>query len=1131
MKTLTLLFIMTLSWPTFAHAQTWDELDQKVSEHYEKGDYKTAIDYAEKAKNQAEKEFSKEHKNYATSLAWLPFLRLEQKVTEYYQKGDYKTAIDYAEKELALAEKEFGKEHPNYATSLNNLAFLNHTMGNYAKAEPLYIEALNIKKKVLGPDHPDYATPLNNLAALYVEMGNYAQAEPLLTEALNITKKTLGTAHPDYAGSLNNLAFLYSSIGNYAKAEPLFIEALNIRKKALGPDDSDYAASLTSLAELYCSMGSYAQAEPLLTEALNIRKKVLGTDHPDYASSLNGLAVLYESMGNNAKAEPLLTKALNIRKKALGTDHPTYANSLNDLALLYYTMGNNAKAEPLLTEALNIRKKVLGMDHPEYANSLNSLAVLYESMGNYTKAEPLLTEALNIRKKALGPDHPDYATSLNSLAVLYESMGNYDKAEPLFIEAMNIYKKALGPDHPDYATSLNNLASLYDSMGNYDKAASLFIEAMSIYKKAVGTDHPDYANSLNNLAFLYDSMGNYAKAEPLYIEALNIWKKAVGTDHPDYATSLNNLALLYDRMGNEAKAEPLYIEANDNLNNQINQNFAFLSEKEKEQFLEHNIKRYFKIYNSYFLTRKAQNPSITTVSYNNELAHKGMLLQSNMALRQAVYAGQDSVLIGAYEQFITLHKMLTQLYAKPIAERGMNTDSLETVANTLEKELMSKGQDLPGVEDLTGLSKIKWTDVRQALKADEAAIEFISFQYYDKRWTDYDKRWTDSTYYCALVLRQDSKQPDMIYLCEERQLQALLSTPRATDDAGYISQLYRHQPAGKNSLYQLIWQPINSQLSGIKTIHLAPSGLLHKVAFSAIPISDNKCLADKYNLHIVSSTRILAKSAKFKSELSPTSNFKQVLYGGIIYDDGTLPEDKRGYTWSYLPGTLSEVTGIEKLAKAKGIASALYTGNSATEESFKHLADSGKSPDVIHIATHGFFFPEVAPAKKVAANNLTVGSGIKLVSGSGSAFGGRSFNVSGNPLLRSGILLAGAGRGWNNEPELSGGEDGVLTANEVSNINLSHTQLVALSACETGLGDVKGSEGVFGLQRAFKMAGVRYLIMSLWQVPDSQTSELMNLFYTNWFSGQTIKAAFSAAQQTMREKYDPFYWAAFVLIE
>jgi tetratricopeptide (TPR) repeat protein/CHAT domain-containing protein len=479
----------------------------------------------------------------------------------YHSQGNYAKAEPLYRQALEIRKAVLGENHPDYATSLNNLAYFYYLQGNYAKAEPLCRQALEITKAVLGEKHPNYATSLNTLAILYISQGNYAKAEPLCRQALEITKAVLGEKHPNYAASLNNLAHVYESQGNYAKAEPLYRQALEIRKAVLGEKHPDFAQSLNNLAYLYNLQGNYAKAEPLHRQALEIRKAVLGEKHPDYATSLNNLAYLYNSQGNYAKAEPLFRQALDIRKAALGEKHPAFARSLNNLAHVYESQGNYAKAEPLYRQALEIRKEVLGEKHPDYAQSLNSLTLLYEAQGNYAKAEPMIRQALEIWKAALGDKHPDYAQRLNDLARLYESRGNYAKAEPLYRQALEINKAALGEKHRHYAQSLNNLAVLYHSQGNYAKAEPLVRLALEIRKAVLGEKHPDYAASLNNLALLYNSQGNYAKAEPLHRQALEIAKEVLGEKHRDYAASLNNLAGLYKSQGNYAKAEPLHRQA------------------------------------------------------------------------------------------------------------------------------------------------------------------------------------------------------------------------------------------------------------------------------------------------------------------------------------------------------------------------------------------------------------------------------------------------------------------------------------------------------------------------------------------------------------------------------------------
>jgi CHAT domain-containing protein len=339
-------------------------------------------------------------------------------------------------------------------------------------------------------------------------------------------------------------------------------------------------------------------------------------------------------------------------------------------------------------------------------------------------------------------------------------------------------------------------------------------------------------------------------------------------------------------------------------------------------------------------------------------------------------------------------------------------------------------------------------------------------------------------------------------------------------------------------------------LAGAKSIYYSPSGLLHKIAFNALPADeDGALLSDKYNLHLVSSTREIARLKKETSDAAVQDT--TVVYGGLAYDarqssmlaaarpykgkqksddnrfvdrfrrrDAELPDAmlRSGFSeWQYLAGTKTETEQIVASLESKRIPHQYYTENSGNEESFKHL--SGAQTGVIHLATHGFFLPD--------AENRAVDEIVQRLGGSKE----KPFE---NPLLRSGLIMSGANNQWLAreyvmEEDL---EDGILTADEISRLNLTKTKLVVLSACETGLGDVKNSEGVFGLQRAFKLAGVESLIMSLWKVPDEATAELMTAFYSEWLAGNTKQNAFKTAQQKVRAKYQsPYYWAAFVMMD
>ncbi|WP_172437642.1 tetratricopeptide repeat protein [Acidithiobacillus marinus] len=475
----------------------------------------------------------------------------------FHSQGLYALAEPLYQRALAISEKVLGPEHPDTAASLNNLAMLYDAQGRLNEAEPLYQRALAIWEKVLGPEYPNTATSLNNLASLYQDQGRLNEAEPLYQRALAIRERVLGPEHPDTASSLNNLALLYKAQGRLNEAEPLYQRALAIWEKVLGPEHPDTATSLNNLASLYKAQGRLNEAEPLLQRALAIWEKVLGPEHPDTAASLNSLAGLYQDQGRLDEAEPLYQRALAICEKVFGPEHPDTASSLNSLAGLYQDQGRLDEAEPLYQRALAIREKVFGPEHPDTATSLNNLALLYQDQGRLNEAEPLYQRDLAISEKVLGPEHPDTATSLNNLAALYKAQGRLAEAEPLYQRALAIREKVLGPEHPDTATSLNNLAMLYQAQGRLNEAEPLYQRALAIWEKVLGPEHPNTASSLNNLALLYQVQGRLNEAEPLYQRALAIWEKVLGPEHPNTATSLNNLAALYDAQGRLNEAEPL----------------------------------------------------------------------------------------------------------------------------------------------------------------------------------------------------------------------------------------------------------------------------------------------------------------------------------------------------------------------------------------------------------------------------------------------------------------------------------------------------------------------------------------------------------------------------------------------
>ncbi|MCF8247126.1 MAG: tetratricopeptide repeat protein [Saprospiraceae bacterium] len=1130
MKTFTLLSLSLL--PLFSLAQTpdstvikqVDSLIQISRTLTGQGDFDKALEVNAAAEKLALEKLGRESAGYGSCCF--------NHGRVLYFKRDYPEAEKWYLESKAIREKAVGKYHSDYAWSLNNLAILYRDIGQYDKAETLYLESKAIREKALGKEHPDYAGSLLNLANLYSDMGQYEKTETLYLEAKAIREKTVGNEHPLYAASLNSLASLYWHMGQYDKAETLHLEAKAIREKALGKEHPDYAQSLNNLANLYENMGQYEKAEPLYLEAKAIREKALGKEHPLYAASLNNLASLYWYMGQYDKAETPHLEAKTILEKALGKEHPDYAASLHNLANLYQDMGQYEKAETLFLEAKAIREKALGKEHLDYARNLSALANLYSDMGNYEKAEPLYLEDKTIREKALGKEHPHYAQSLNNLAVLHHNMGQYEKAEPLYLEAIVILEKALGKEHPEYAQSLHNLASLYHNMGQYGKAETRYLEAKAIREKALGKEHPLYAGSLNNLAVLYSNMGQYGKAEPLFFESKAIREKALGKEHPDYAVSLNGLANLYGAMGQYEKGKPYYLELSTVNQTLIAKALLHLSEQELNNYLNTFSEDQ---HHTLSFNQLSGRGMLTAACFDNSLFYKGFLLNASNHLRNLANSSPEAT--ESFNQLKGYGRRLAAQYSLPVSDRDNSLIAgLEEKADQLEKDLT---RTVAGFGEAR--RQVNWQEVQATLKTGEAAIEFVHYRYWDKKQTD-------STMYAALLLRPGEVQPLFIPLFEEKQLTAVLTPDNKEQRSELFAQIYSRgaQPLKTTQLtglYELIWQPLDSLLKNVKTVYFSPSGLLHRINFDAVPIPSLKegkrvgILSDQFQLVRLGSTRSLVVPDLTKSDATNEA----LLFGGIQYEmdttffvqnstsqdmltahselsftyaDRSLPQ--RGESWGYLPGTEKEVSSIHSLLQKSKFSSQMFSSDAASEESFKTIGKDKPSPRILHLATHGFFFPDPQSAIRNPQSDESV------------------FKISDHPMIRSGLILTGGNHAWQTgKPLKPGMDDGILTAYEISQMNLSNTELVVLSACETGLGDIQGNEGVYGLQRAFKIAGAKYLVMSLWQVPDQETSVFMTTFYKNWLEGKmSIPDAFRTTQQEMRERFiNPYQWAGFVLVE
>ena len=939
----------------------------------------------------------------------------------------------------------------------------------YDEARSLIERALEIRERVLGPNHRDVAAAIHNLAAIYRSKGEYGKAEPLYQRALEIWEKVLGPEHPDVALAINNLANTYNSKGDYARAEEFYLRALDIWEKALGPEHLEVAQSLHNLGVIYYTKGQYAKAESFYRRALGIKEGALGPEHLDVARTINNLAILYYQSEDYVKAEQFMQRALTIREKALGPEHPDVAIAFNNLALFYYERGDDVKAEPLYRRALEIWEKTLGREHPRVSIVLLNLARVYQDRGAYARAEPLLQRALTIDEKALGPEHPDVAFSLNNLAILHYNKGEYARAEPLLQRALNIREKALGPQHIDVARSLNSLARLYGQKGDYARAEQYYKRALTIREESLGPEHPDVAWSLNYLAALYAAKGDIAQAITFLSRANSVRERSLAL----------NLTIGSER-----------------------QKLAYLALFSEETDFTLSLH-----------SREApHDPRALNLAFTTLLRRKGRGLDAMADMIGVLRRNAEPQDQTVFDQLVEARSQLATLTLKE--SDAATPDTYRTQLKPLEEKVERLEAELSARSDRfrAQTQPVTLAAVQAALPADGALVEFAVF-------TPQAKKIGRPRYIAYLLAAKN--QPKWVDLGEAVAIdhavaawRKALRNPNRAD----VNRLAR-------AVDEKVMRPVRPLLGKTSRLLIAPDGSLNLIPFAALVDERNRYLIERYAISYLTSGRDLLRLQISRPSKNAPMIVANPSFGGaetVVAQQNSA--DLRPSDQARTKGNPAHLyfqplpsTGHEALA-IKGVLpeASLLLREQATESAVKQA----RSPGILHIATHGFFLgnQEALPAE-------TRGDfGDDSLRASDLRFSKWAANIE-NPLLRSGLALTGANQGE------SGEDDGLLTALEAAGLDLWGTKLVALSACDTGVGEVKNGEGVQGLRRALVLAGSESQVMSLWPVLDNAASDLMIPYYKALRQGEGRSDGLRQAQLRMlrtREQRHPFYWAPFI---
>ncbi len=1013
-----------------------------------------------------------------------------------------------AEAILKKAGTSIDKASNQAALLLANQAAVQLNGGNAAGAAVLLDSALAILKANQPIDYNALSNVSYNAAITYRTLGNTSHAKKLLLESIDaanpasaVRQKALialarlqqsegkTTEAETTIGQLNlsktsawratEKGGIYNELAGYYQAATKYAQATDYYKLALSAVPPATNAQLyTNIAFNYVSLlqasGNFTEAERLLAD---IEATLKQGDPALQFKFLQNTGNLYHAKGNLTMAETQYRKALALAANTYGTSSVEYADIILRQATLAKDKGAYEKAEPLFNQAL----QMVGNKPLPAAAIHNNLGILFQQMGRFTEAREQFEQALANYKAAGAANQSDYVLTEENLATLYSLMGNNAKALQLLAETVNLNKQIYGTQSPNYAISLHNYASLLQKEKQYNQAEALFEQALAIQKSSLGTNHASYANTLHNLAILAEDQKNYTKAEQLLNEVMAIRANLYEENHPAYTAGLYSRAVLMQQMNKfeEAKADfdkvaSLYL-------GQIIKYFPNLSEREKTAFYKKItpvFNRYKEFLLEYYLHFK-KDEQVLGQLYNIQIATKAILLNSVNKTRNAILNSGNTALINNFNEWQALKKQLADYYnysKSKLQAEGINLQQVEAMVNNREKELSAQSAEFAQVFNQ---QQITWQQVKDQLQPGQAAIELVRI----KRNTNNNQ---DSVTYIALGLQPQANAPTLSVYPKGLQLENKFYP-------GYSNAiLFKKQD---NYSYAAFWKPLEPMTTQATTIYLSADGIFNKVNANSLYNPQTKhFVVEQLNVRYISSSRDLLEESQHQMAVQEEALvIANPYYPNSVQANASV---KRSYDFgkiSQLPGTQIEAESIAKMMQQKGWKTDVETGKNASKQTLLQ-----SQPRVLHIAAHGFFMNE----QEARASFLT------------------------NPLFRSGLLLAGAG-----QVSETNKNKGILTAYEVMNMNLDKTELVVLSACQTALGEVQNGEGVYGLQRAFMVAGANTLIMSLWKVDDTATQKLMEAFYTYWLQGTEKHEALRKAQIEIQQQYKfPYYWGAFIMI-
>ncbi len=990
----------------------------------------------------------------------------------------------------------------------------------------------------------------------FYQQGNYRQCIAYNTIASGLIADRLGRDTVEYAFSLQSLADLHSLIGDHAKAARLNQEALAIFRKHLPVGHDSIVYALQQLTDAYQEMGRYGAALTPLKELTAMLKQTRGTRDPAYVLVLISLAQVHRILRNGREAVASFTEAADLTRSLRGPTSRDYAASLNNLGFGHLANYDYQAARQCFTESVEIFRRVMGEDNPEIATVFSNLGLLYDLIDDADGAEHAHARALEILKTHKEDRLSDYLRVLNNVAANHHHNHRESAAEQLHLEVLGSLDKipTSERDHEwayHKAATLHNLSGVYRAKGNFEQAEMKAREALALIAECMGKDNEDYERSLHNLGLILSQQGKNAEAEQVLREALERRSCALG-DRASGSGSESVLAALLVRTGRVTEAIELMERDASRDDQKMWQVLSAGSEQQRMNHLDRLRKNTFGFL-SLVLRQGQASPKLTERACDMVLRRKAISLEVLALQWRSALASENPNLLQKMEELQSLKSQLANQELSPQLQdqdEQIKTidEQLRDNIEQLESELASQ---IPELHLERKSRKVSCQALLQILPNDSALIEFVRFEPFDfSRLPEREGSQWDPARYLAFVLRADAPEKvRLIDLGEASSIERHIATWRdaivgrskardtpfdsvtmtaATEASPYnplagivqaardLSALVppdeprRALEAGR-ALRQAVFDSLKVVLGKCQRLFLAPDGDLSRVPFESLPLSEDRYLLDEYNISYVGVGRdILRFGATHSGQSTPA----------LVVADPDFDLGQESLRETHTQGPFRQLDGMR--AEGESIANLLQTTPILGKNAVEGTVSQVRSPLILHLATHGYF------VAGCSHDRIDKKGEIRSDVANDDGIVGILSRVK-NPMLRSGLALAGVNTFFRRGSLPPEAEDGMLTAEDVTNMNLLATELVVLSACDTGLGEIHHGEGVLGLRRAFVLAGAKTLVMSLWKVPDTETRELMDDFYRRILKGQSRSEALRLAQLAMKTKHpDPFYWGAFI---